>query len=66
MKRTLKPSLATLKHRSSQLAVLLAINGAMLAGALPSRAQTVSPGERLSLNEGWRFTKDDPAGVRTV
>jgi len=39
------------------------MTGLLAAGAFLSRAETGSPRERLSLNAGWRFTKDDPAGV---
>jgi beta-galactosidase len=41
----------------SALAILL------LASASAISAGTTGSNERLSMNNGWRFTKDDPAGV---
>lgn len=32
--------------------------GTVMAGSLPA-----SPRERISINDDWRFTKDDPAGI---
>ncbi|HEX4085697.1 MAG TPA: beta-galactosidase GalB [Chthoniobacteraceae bacterium] len=39
------------------------IAAAMIALGATALAQTAPPRERLSMDSGWRFTKDDPAGV---
>lgn len=44
-------------------ALLLAAGlGSLAAQTAPTAPPTSSPRERLSINDGWRFTKDDPPG----
>ncbi len=40
--------------------LLTAILPALCLACVSTSAQPVSPGERISLNAGWRFGKDDP------
>src|SRR5262245_59328520 len=48
---------ASLLLRASVAAAALQ-TGTVMAGSLPA-----SPRERISINDDWRFTKDDPAGI---